>query len=72
MKKKLIQLLGDDYEALFEVPYDTTEEHIRIFYTTFQKHDENKLLDDSNFENYMAEFFPEAGFDRVFVDEIYV
>lgn len=69
MTSKLIQLMGENYEALFKVPGDTTEEEIHKYWTDYGIYDD-ACKEGINFEDYMDEFYPEANFERQFVDEI--
>lgn len=69
MKSKLIQILSEDYEALFKIPQNTTEEKIRSYWSEYTAFKE-VVCEETNFEDFMDEIFPEAEFERQFLEEI--
>lgn len=72
MTSKLIQLINnDEYEALFLVPKDTTEEKVRKYWNDYCIYDD-ACEEGITFQDYMDEFYPEAKFERQFVDEIHL
>lgn len=70
MSNKLIQILSEGYEALFRIPENTPEENIRSYWSKYILHTEHH--EGTNFEDFMDEFFPEANFEREFLEEIYL
>jgi hypothetical protein len=69
ISSKLIQLISEDYEALFLIPSMTTEKEVRKYWADYSIYDD-ACEEGINFEDYMDEFYPEANFERQFVEEI--
>jgi len=64
---RIIQILGDDIEELWQFPDDVTNEEIKNLYERYQNNE-----DYETFEDYINEYVPQMGGQRIFVDEIYV
>ena len=64
---RLIQLLGEGIEELWEFPNDVTDEDIQKLYKEYEDNDEYDL-----FEEYLDEYAPQMQGERKFVDEVYV
>lgn len=67
MKKRLVQLLGNEVEMLWYFPIEVEDEDIQMFYHNYEKQEDIDL-----FEEYMEENHPDINCERVFVDEVYV
>lgn len=65
---RLIQLLGEGIEELWEFPDDITDEEIKEVYKTYQNHPDY----EESFEEYLEEYNPQMQGERKFVDEIYI
>lgn len=63
---RTIQILSDDFEALFLIDDNLTDEEVKTFYKEFEESE----YDD--FEDFMSDVYSNIGFERMFVDEIYV
>jgi hypothetical protein len=64
---RLIQILGEGIEELYNVPDDVTDENIKELYSHYKQQN-----DYETFEEYLDEYCPQMQMERVFVDEIYV
>ena len=64
---RIIQILGDDIEELWQFPDDVTNEEIKNLYERYQNNE-----DYETFEDYINEHVPQMDGQRIFVDEIYV
>jgi|Laugresu1bdmlbsd_1035121.scaffolds.fasta_scaffold437331_2 hypothetical protein len=64
---RIIQILGDDIEELWQFPDDVTNEEIKNLYERYQNNE-----DYETFEDYINEYVPQMDGQRIFVDEIYV
>jgi len=64
---RLVQLLGDGIEELYNFPDDVTDEEIKTLYSEYLRMDEYET-----FEEYLDEYAPQVQGERLFVDEIYV
>lgn len=73
---RLVQLLGDGIEELWEFPDDVTDEEIQKLYKEWEWFTAEESLKDNNkyttFEEYLDEYAPQVQGERKFVDEIYV
>jgi hypothetical protein len=64
---RIIQILGDDIEELWQFPDDVTNKEIKNLYEKYQNNE-----DYETFEDYINEYVPQMDGQRIFVDEIYV
>lgn len=64
---RLIQLMGDNIEELWEFPDGITDEQIEDMCEKYLESDDHDSL-----EEFMEQEHPEIKATRVFVDEIYV
>jgi hypothetical protein len=64
---RIIQILGDGIEELWQFPDDVTNKEIKNLYERYQKNE-----DYETFEDYINEYIPQMDGQRIFVDEIYV
>lgn len=64
---RLIQLIGNGLEELWEFPDDVTDEQILKAYKAYINHP-----DYESFEEYINEYNPQLQGERKFVDEIYI
>lgn len=63
---RTVQIIADDFEALFLIDDNLTDEEVKTFYKEFEESE----YDD--FEDFMNDVYSNIGFERMFVDEIYV
>ena len=63
---RTVQIIADDFEALFLIDDNLTDEEVKTFYKEFEESE----YDD--FEDFMSDVYSNIGFERMFVDEIYV
>lgn len=63
---RTVQIIADDFEALFLIDDNLTDEEVKTFYKEFEESD----YDD--FEEYVNEIYSDKKFERIFVDELYV
>ncbi len=63
---RLVQLLGEGVEELWEFPDDFTDNQIKESYTDY------KNSEYDSFEEYIDNYNPQLGGIRKFVDEVYV
>jgi len=64
---RIIQILGDGIEELWQFPDDVTDKEIKNLYEKYQNNE-----DYETFEDYIDEYVPQMDGQRIFVDEIYV
>ncbi len=64
---RIIQILGDGIEELWQFPDDVTNEEIKNLYERYQNNE-----DYETFEDYISEYVPQMDGQRIFVDEIYI
>lgn len=73
---RLVQLLGDGIEELYNFPDDVTDEQIQKLYRDwiwFAAEESIKNGDEYyTFEEYLDKYAPQVQGERLFVDEIYV
>lgn len=73
---RLIQLMGDGVEELYNFPDDVTNEEIKKLYKEWRQFTAEESIRDngeySTFEEYLDEYSPQMQAIRLFVDEIYV
>lgn len=63
---KLVQIMGDGIEELWEFPEDLSNEEIKEAYCSYlESHFDS-------FEEYIEEYNPQLGGIRLFVEEIYI
>lgn len=67
---RLIQLMGENVEELWNFPDETTDEQIKSWYKEYE--DDTCEHNEENFESFMENRYPELDCERLFVDEIYV
>lgn len=63
---RLVQLLGDGIEELYNVPDEITDEKIEELWTEY------KNSEFEEFEEFLNENYIDLFIERMFVDEIYV
>ena len=63
---RILQIISDGFEGLYQVDNTFTEKQIKSLYKEFEESD----YDD--FEEYVNEIYSDKKFERIFVDEIYV
>jgi len=73
---RLIQLIGDGLEELWNFPDDVTDEEIIKLYREWNSFTAEEGLKDNNeyttFEEYLDEYAPQMQAERIYVDEIYI
>lgn len=65
---RIIQLMGDGIEELYNIPDEMTDDQLKELYKEFLENDDGTY----DFEGYLEEHHSEHGIERLFVDEIYV
>ena len=66
MKTRLIQLITDGFEALYEIDNLIQDTYIKVLWNEYQE------TDYEDFEDFLNEKHPLLVWKRVFVDEIYI
>lgn len=66
---RLVQILGEGIEELYNVPDGVDDEQIKTAYTEYYW---NNSYDDNNFEEAWNNDNPLFEIERVYVDEIYI
>ncbi len=68
---RLIQLMGDNIEELWNFPDEVTDEQIETWCKEYLNQDSEDEYYDS-LDEFMDKKYPEVDCNRVFVDEIYL
>ena len=63
---RILQIISDGFEGLYQVDNTFTDKQIKSLYKEFEE------SDYSDFEEYVNETYSNKKFERMFVDEIYV
>ena len=69
---RLVQLLGDGIEELWNFSEGTTDEKIKEWYTAWMYYEDPEEKEPLTFDEWMDKFHDQVYCERVFVDEIYV